>query len=83
MGKTKPKDTPAGGMALGAGISADLIDVGAVDKLPPALQSTLDQILLAIADTKTALQSQIGTVATELSLQRADHRKFVERVDEA
>ena len=50
------------------------------ERLPPVLQLTLDKILQAIADTKSTLQSQIGSVAMELGLLRADHRSLSERV---
>ena len=51
-----------------------------VDQLPPSLQTTLDKILHAIADTKKTLQLQIVTVETELGLLRTDHLNLAERV---
>ena len=53
------------------------------------LQATLeghskqfDKILQAIQDTKTTLETKIDTVALDLGILRADHRKLAERVTE-
>ena len=80
MGKTKLKENPTSTLAMRTATSSMLPDEGVEGGLPPALQMTLDKILLAITDTKTALQTQIGTVATELGLLRADHQKLNEKV---
>ena len=70
MGKPKPKEA-----AMGHPPQEDT-----EEEVPLALKATLDKILQAITETKETLQAQIGTVTTELSLLRADHRKLTEKV---
>ena len=48
--------------------------------MPPILQHTLDKILAAIADSKDTLQKQISTIAVEMGLLGADHKKLVDKV---
>ena len=50
------------------------------EQIPTALQHSLNKILDAIAESKNTLQKQIGSVAVELELLRADHNKLSERV---
>ncbi|KAJ1083279.1 hypothetical protein NDU88_003438 [Pleurodeles waltl] len=48
----------------------------------PLVQVTLDKILGAIEENRTMLQRDIGQVAVEVGLLRADHQKLADRVQE-
>ncbi|KAJ1186642.1 hypothetical protein NDU88_003423 [Pleurodeles waltl] len=50
---------------------------------PSEVQDTLQKILEAIEDSKNTLRQEIGKVSAEQGLLRKDHRKLVERVDNA
>ncbi|KAJ1157231.1 hypothetical protein NDU88_009946 [Pleurodeles waltl] len=50
---------------------------------PSQKQDTLHKILEVIEDPKNTLRQEIGKVSTGLGLLRTDHRKLVERVDNA
>ncbi|KAJ1204201.1 hypothetical protein NDU88_007982 [Pleurodeles waltl] len=52
------------------------------ESLGPTIQAQFDCILEAIADTKTALQQDIGVVSVGLGLLQAEHRKLVEKMTE-
>ncbi|KAJ1082321.1 hypothetical protein NDU88_002489 [Pleurodeles waltl] len=41
-----------------------------------------DKVLQAILDTKTSLETRIDTIATDVTLLRADDRKLADRVEE-
>ncbi|KAJ1127937.1 hypothetical protein NDU88_006330 [Pleurodeles waltl] len=50
--------------------------------MPTNMQSQFDNILVAIVDTKTALQQVIGAVSVGLGLLRPEHQKMEERMQE-
>ncbi|KAJ1129568.1 hypothetical protein NDU88_007935 [Pleurodeles waltl] len=52
-----------------------------LETMSQPLQNTLDKILAAISDAKTMLKGEIGTVAAELDLWKADHCKLVGRAE--
>ncbi|KAJ1198623.1 hypothetical protein NDU88_002462 [Pleurodeles waltl] len=45
-----------------------------------SMTPTIQALLAAIADTKTALQQDIGVVSVGLGLLRAEHRKLAEKM---
>ncbi|KAJ1210398.1 hypothetical protein NDU88_005762 [Pleurodeles waltl] len=53
---------------------------GKKEPMAPTIQVEFDRILVAITDTKAALQQDIGVVSPGLGLLRAEHRKLVEKV---
>ena len=48
-----------------------------------SLDSKLDAVLVAIEQSRSSLENKIDTVAADLSLLHADHRKLVDKVQEA
>ena len=48
-----------------------------------SLDSKLDAVLVAIDQSRSSLENKIDTVAADLSLLHADHRKLVDKVNEA
>ncbi|KAJ1080924.1 hypothetical protein NDU88_001112 [Pleurodeles waltl] len=81
MGKTRSKegdshtDTP--GMTHHTRAT-----VAQKESMVPTIQAQFDQILATTADTKTALQLEIGVVSEGLWLLRAEQRKLVEKMTE-
>ncbi|KAJ1124550.1 hypothetical protein NDU88_003001 [Pleurodeles waltl] len=57
-------------------------DTQKLGAMVPTLQAQFDRILVVIADTKAALQKDIGVVSTGLGLLRAKHHKLVNRLKE-
>ncbi|KAJ1120145.1 hypothetical protein NDU88_008320 [Pleurodeles waltl] len=55
---------------------------GEKEAMAPSIQAQFDQILATMADTKRAMQQDIGVVSVGLGLLRAEHRKLAEKMME-
>ena len=80
MGNPKTKDLNAAPTVQDPNMSSQEVLSAPMDQSPASLQQTLDKILNAIAESRDTLQQQIGSVAVELGLLRADHTKLSGRV---
>ncbi|KAJ1093077.1 hypothetical protein NDU88_006186 [Pleurodeles waltl] len=80
MGQTKPKSQgPIGQASLAL---HDRMPEMATPVVPEEMSDTLKKILGAIEDSKLTLQRDIGKVAAELGLLRADHQNLSDKLRE-
>lgn len=85
MGRTKTKQPdPADARNLDTDDNVESPEAGTPETIPPNLHDEqshkLDLILKEIKDTRSALETQIGTISVGLNLLKADHKNLSEKV---
>ncbi|KAJ1139770.1 hypothetical protein NDU88_006135 [Pleurodeles waltl] len=82
MGKPKAPRAPGPKLDLTLKKGGVLETLAQLDTTLKSHSAQFDKVLQAILDTKTSLETRINTIATDVTLLRADHRKLADRVEE-
>ncbi|KAJ1101676.1 hypothetical protein NDU88_006741 [Pleurodeles waltl] len=82
MGKPKASKAPGPELDLPLKEGAVLETLAQLDATLKSHSAQFNKVLQAILNTKTSLETRIATIATDVTLLQADHRKLTDHVEE-